>query len=205
MNHKVMNLQNLHDSSMRLYNNCIVGGAGSADSILFNLNSAVDNLKANWKGMDAAIAIRKVVVVYNAMLKIKKHLGNLSVASSKVAADYRKIQIHNGATLEEFSPVRFDDSGVSIVEDVDGNSDVIEIKPDVENAKRLIDTALDELDTFITNADNICKEITDNWQAGDGRDTAVDAFNTFMSNSNIYKNNLSDVSADITTALNNYK
>ena len=53
MNHKVNNVQMLHDDAMYLHNNLVVGGEAGADSILNSLNQAIENLKANCKGKDA--------------------------------------------------------------------------------------------------------------------------------------------------------
>ena len=48
MDHKVANVQQLHDDAMFLYNNLVLGGENSADYILNNLSQSVDNLKNNW-------------------------------------------------------------------------------------------------------------------------------------------------------------
>ena len=44
----------------------------------------------------------------------------------------------------------------------------------------------------------------ENWTAGSGRDAAQGAFESFMSNANKYKETLTEVSANITKALQNY-
>ena len=45
MDHKVTNVQQLHDDAMYLYNNLVIGGENSADYILTSLSQSVDNLK----------------------------------------------------------------------------------------------------------------------------------------------------------------
>ena len=47
-------------------------------------------------------------------------------------------------------------------------------------------------------------EIMENWTAGAGRDVAVNAYETFLSNLNQYKSVLSNASQNITKALQNY-
>ena len=47
-------------------------------------------------------------------------------------------------------------------------------------------------------------EIMGNWTVGSGRTAALDAFNSFSANVNKYKETLSEVSSNITKALQNY-
>ncbi len=57
MNHKVTNVEELYESSKDLYDNVVVKGDASAETMLEELNNAITNLKANWKGADAGINI----------------------------------------------------------------------------------------------------------------------------------------------------
>ena len=81
MNHKVNNVQQLYESAMALYNNVVAGGDCSADSILYNLNQGIENLKVNWKGMDAGLRIQEIIGVYNGMVSVRNALAKLAIAS----------------------------------------------------------------------------------------------------------------------------
>ena len=205
MDHKVNNVQNLYDDAVWLNNNVVIGGDNSADAILSNLSRGVENLKSNWKGRDAGIRIQEVIKVYNEMAMVRDALASLAADSSAVAANYRRIQNANGAGLEELSAIPYDQtSSTSRLGDYSDNADTIDINPAVENGKNLIDTANNSIDSFEVNVKNKYNEIMENWTAGTGRDKAQNAFNSFISNVAFYKQTLSEVSANITTALQNY-
>ena len=205
MDHKVNNVQKLYDDAVWLNNNVVIGGDNSADAILSNLSRGVENLKSNWKGRDAGIRIQEVIKVYNEMAMVRDALASLAADSSAVAANYRRIQNANGAGLEELSAIPYDQtSSTSRLGDYSDNADTIDINPAVENGKNLIDTANSSIDSFEVNVKNKYNEIMENWTAGTGRDKAQNAFNSFISNVAFYKQTLSEVSANITTALQNY-
>ena len=202
MNHKVNNVQSLHESAMTLYNNVVVGGDASADAILYNLNQGIENLKQNWKGKDAGLRIQEVIKVHNAMVAVRNALAQLSVDSSKVAANYREIQNANGAGLETLTSLSFE--AKTNLEDYSDTADTVDINPAAESGKNSIDNANNGLDTFIVAVKTKYSEIMENWTAGTGRDSAQNAFDSFVANVNKYKQTLSDVSTNITNALQNY-
>ena len=202
MDHKVANVQKLHDDAMYMYNNLVVGGENSADYILNNLSQSVDNLKNNWKGRDAGYRIQEVIDIHNAMITVRNALAQLASDSSKVAVNYRNIQIANGAGLDELGVINFD-----IKSKLNGHSDTadtIDINPQAEVARNLIDGANNALDTFRVDVGYRIDEIMGNWTVGSGRNAALDAFNSFSANVNKYKETLSEVSSNITKALQNY-
>ena len=190
MNHKVNNVQSLHESAMTLYNNVVVGGDSSADSILYNLNQGIENLKTNWKGKDAGLRIQEVIKVHNAMVAVRNALAQLAVDSSKVAG------------LETLTTLSFEVK--TILGDYSDNADTIDMNPAAESGKNSIDAANNALDSFIGAVKTKYSEITENWTAGTGREAAQSAFDSFLANVNQYKQTLSEVSANITTALQNY-
>ena len=202
MDHNVKNVQQLHDDAMYLYNNLVVGGENSADYILNNLSQAIDNLKNNWKGKDAGYRIQEVINVHNAMVTVRNALAQLASDSSKVAANYREIQIANGAGMDELSVVTFDTK--SILANHSDNADTININQEAEMGRNLIDGANNALDVFKTDVKFRYDYIMDNWTAGSGRDAARGAFDMFLANVNKYKETLNDASSNITKALQNY-
>ena len=202
MDHKVANLQQLHDDALYLYNNLVVGGENSADYILNNLSQSVDNLKNNWKGKDAGYRIQEVIEVHNAMVSVRNALAQLSSDSSRVAVNYRNIQIANGAGLDELAVINFDTK--SRLEGHSDTADTIDINPQAEVARNLIDGANNALDTFKVDVKTRYEDIMSNWTVGSGRNAARDAFDNFSANVNKYKETLSEVSSNITKALQNY-
>lgn len=202
MNHKVTSVQNLYNSAMTLYNNVVVGGESSADSILNNIYNGIENLKANWKGKDAGIRIQELIRVYNAMVAVRNTLAKLAADSSYVACNYREIQNANGAGLESLNRLFVEDK--TILGNYFDNSDTINITTDAEKAKSLIDGANSQMNTFESKVKSKYNEIMENWTAGAGRDAAQNAFNSFISNVGQYKQTLSEVSTKISTALKNY-
>lgn len=202
MDHRVNNVQKLHDDAVKLYNNVVVGGEASADAILNNLSQGIENLKINWKGKDAGLRIQEVITIHNEMVTIRNVLAQLSVDSSKVAANYRKIQKANGVGDDFLGELSFE--AKTRKADYSDTADTININPNAEAGKRFIDTANGAIDQFISNVKLKYNDIMDNWQAGTGRNNAQVAFDEFIAKANMYKQTLSDVSTNITKALQNY-
>ena len=202
MDHKVANVQQLHDDAMYMFNNLVVGGENSADYILNNLSQSVDNLKSNWKGRDAGVRIQEIIEVHNAMVTVRNALAQLSSDSSRVAVNYRNIQIANGAGLDELAVINFDTKS-RLTEHTD-TADTIDINPQAEVGRNLIDGANNALDTFRVEVKARYDDIMGNWTVGSGRNAAKDAFDSFSANVNKYKETLTEVSSNITKALQNY-
>lgn len=202
MDHKVANVQQLHDDAMYLYNNLVVGGENSADYILNNLSQSVDNLKSNWKGRDAGVRIQEIIEVHNAMVTVRNALAQLSSDSSRVAVNYRNIQIANGAGLDELAVINFDTK--SRLAGHTDTADTVDINPQAEVGRNLIDSANNALDTFRVEVKTRYDDIMGNWTVGSGRNAAKDAFDSFSANVNKYKETLTEVSSNITKALQNY-
>lgn len=203
MNHKVNSVQTLHDDAMALYNNVVIGGADtSAETLINNLNSGIQTLKSCWEGKDAGVQIQNVVSVHNALVGIRNALAQLAMDSSKIASNYRDIQNANGAGLETLSVINCDTK--TVMEDYSDTRDTINITPEANNGKAKIDAANNSMDGFISEVSKYYNSIMENWTVGTGRDNAVQAFDSFIANSNQYKEILSQVSASIATALQNY-
>lgn len=203
MNHKVNSVQTLHDDAMALYNNVVIGGADtSAETLINNLNSGIQVLKSCWEGKDAGVQIQNVVTVHNALVGIRNALAQLAMESSKIASNYREIQNANGAGLETLSVINCDTK--TVMEDYSDTRDTINITPEANNGKSKIDAANNSMDGFISEVSKYYNSIMENWTVGTGRDNAVQAFDSFIANSNQYKEVLSEVSTSIATALQNY-
>ena len=203
MNHKVNSVQTLHDDAMALYNNVVIGGADtSAETLINNLNSGIQTLKSCWEGKDAGVQIQNVVSVHNALVGIRNALAQLAMDSSKIASNYRDIQNANGAGLETLSVINCDTK--TVMEDYSDTRDTINITPEANNGKAKIDAANNSMDGFISEVSKYYNSIMENWTAGTGRENAQESFDTFISNSNVYKETLATASASITTAIQNY-
>lgn len=202
MAHRVVNIENLHADALTLYNSYVIGGEASADSILNDLNMAIENLKTNWKGADAGIRIQEIILVHNSMVAVRNALAELARASAAVAYDYRERQIANGANVGSLTTLNYDARTV-LGEYVD-TTDQVYIQADANVGKQKIDAANANLDTFRLNVESKYNAIMDNWQEGTGRDTAVEAFTSFINNVGAYKEKLTNASSNITLALQNY-
>lgn len=201
--HKVNNVQQLHETAFDLYQNVVVNGDASADTILNDLDEGIENLKANWKGKDAGLRIEEVIKVRNAMTEVRNVLANLAVDSSKVATYYREIQNANGAGLEDLTTLNFETK--TKLGDYTDTNDTIDINPSAETGKSKIDKVNSSIDSFASMVRSKYDELMQNWTSGTGRDSAQEAFDSFLSNVNRYKEVLSEVSSNITKALQNYK
>jgi uncharacterized protein YukE len=203
MNHKVNSVQNLYDDATGLFNNVVTGGANtSADSIITNIKAGIDNLKGCWEGKDAGVQIQNLVVVHNGMVEIRNALGSLAVDSSKIASNYRNIQNANGAGLEELGVLSCEERAKT--EDYSDTRDTVSITEEANQGKAKIDAANDAMDGFIQEVKKYYNAIMENWTVGTGREQAQEAFESFLANSNRYKETLSSVSGSITQALTNY-
>ncbi len=203
MNHNVNSVQTLHDDAYALYTNVVIGGNEySSDTIIANLATGIENLKNTWKGKDAGVQIENVVKVHNGMVGIRETLVLLASLTSQIAANYREIQNANGAGLESFGTITSDSK--SLLPDYVDNADTINITPEANNGKLKIDAASNTIDQFISEAKKYYTNIMQNWTAGSRREEIISRFDTFISNSNAYKETLNSVSQSIRTALANY-
>ena len=202
MNHNVRNVQGLHEDAMYLYHNLVVGGDNSADSILYNLNQAIENLKSNWKGKDAGTRIQELISVHNSMVSVRNSLAQLATDSSKVSANYREIQNANGAGLDTLTILNYEVK--TFLSDYSDVNDTVNINSLAEAGKNMIDNANNMLDSFTSGVKSRYDSIMENWTMGTGRDAAQGSFDSFIANVNKYKQTLTDVSANITKALQNY-
>lgn len=203
MNHKVRSVQELYEDSKALYDDIITGGSdSSADSIIANLNKAIDTLKSTWEGKDAGIWIQSLVEIHNAMVALRNALCELASDSSKVAANYRNIQNANGSNLQSIGVIESSTkSGLGEYADV---RDTINISPEAGSGGNYADSANKSIDEFISKANAKYIAITENWSVGTGRDRAQGAFDNFMTNLRKYKETLTLVSENVRKAISNY-
>ena len=136
------------------------------------------------------------------MVGIRETLATLATISSQIAANYRDIQNSNGAGLESFGTVQADSK--TTMEDYVDNADTINITPEANNGKAKIDAANQAIEQFIQEARKYYNNIMQNWTSGSQRDELITRFETFLSNSNSYKETLNQVSDSVTTAIRNY-
>ncbi len=203
MNHKVNNVQQLFDDSKFMFDNVVKGDSeSSADSIMKNLMEGIEVLKNSWEGKDAGVQINSVIEIYNAMVILRNALGSLASDSSKVASNYRMIQVQNGAGLDQLPA--FESSDVSPISTYEDNRDTISITQEANTGKSRIDTANNAFEAFISSVRQKYDAITENWVVGTGRNKADQAFSEFLNNSSKYRETLSEVSQSITEAITNY-
>ena len=203
MDHKVASVQDLYEDAKMLFTNYVVGTEEtSADTIISNLGQSIDILKSCWEGKDAGVQINNIVSVFNGMVSVRNALVLLCNRSSSIAANYREIQNANGAGLEQLTPVNTDDR-TKLPEYVD-TRDTINISSQANDGKAKLDAANNAIDGFIGTVNSYYEKIMANWTVGSGRDEAREAFDTFLRNSQSYKNTLNDVSNSIATAVKNY-
>lgn len=202
MAHRVVNIENLHTDALTLYNSYVISGDASADSILNDLNMAVENLINNWKGADAGVRINEIILVHNAMVTVRNALAELAKASAGVACDYRERQIANGANVGSLTTLNYE--AKTKLDEFSDNTDQIYIQVDANVGKQKIDNANANLDIFKSKVQIIYDSIMENWQEGSGRDEAITAFDSFINNVGSYKQKLANASNNITLALQNY-
>ena len=203
MNHRINNVTDLYNDAKGLYNELIIGGNdGSADNILSNLNSSIENLKTSWEGKDAGIQINNIISVYNFIVEIRNKLSRLSENCTLIAASYREIQNMSGSNLPELE--KLDVSEKQPLQEYSDNRDTINISEDAKVGKESVDTANSNLDIFIDSAQKYYGRIMDNWAMGPGKQDAEDAFNEFLNESFKYKELLNNASLEITKSLKNY-
>ena len=203
MNHKVLNVSELHRYAKELFDRSVVGGGdSSADTIISNLGEGIQILKNTWKGKDAGVQIQNVVSVYNGMVALRNELSVLAASTTKIAADYREIQNMNGVRGESLTTVSADSK--TVMDDYSDTRDTVDITAEANNGRMKIESAKNGLERFEVEVRNSLTEIMNNWQAGSGRDKAVELFDGFQSQVGKYKTVLGEVSQSIATAIQNY-
>ena len=204
MGHEVRSVRELFEDSLSLYNDVVEGqNEYSAATLLKNLEDGITNLKENWGGKDAGVQINNIVTVYNGFVGVRNALGLLASSASHVAADYREIQNKNGAGEEQFNPVNSQDR-TRMAEHSD-NRDTIDIKPDVTNGQAKVNSVRNSFDSFVTNCQQKCNLILENWTRGDqNRESAKNAIENFYAGANTYKELLNQACDSLDTAIRNY-
>ena len=90
--------------------------------------------------------------------------------------------------------------------DYSDDRDTIDIKPDVSSGQAKVNNAKTEMDLFIPKVRDAYNRIMENWTEGDdSRNQAKEAFETFLTNVDTYKEVLAQASNSIDTAIKNYK
>ena len=202
-NHRVNSVQDLYEDAATLFKNFVVGTEEtSGDTIISNLNRAIEILRGCWEGKDAGVQINNIVTVHNGMVSVRNALSLLCNRSSSIASNYREIQNANGAGLEQLTPVQAEEK-TKLPEYTD-TRDTINITPQANDGKARLEAANNAIDGFIAGVRTYYDKIMQNWTAGTGRDDATEAFDSFISNSQKYKNTLNEVSSSIATAVKNY-
>lgn len=201
MNHVVEDVQGLYEEAKNLLEEVV---KNQADVMINDLNLAINILKNSWKGADAGVQINNVVEIYNGMAQIRNALAVLSKDSSTVAANYREIQRLNSANLSPIAPLEIG-TDVQPLDDYHDSKDTINITPEAAEGRNKLEAVAKSYDDFQSATEHSYNVIMDNWKAGNGRDSADEAFYAFMNNSSRYKETLLEVAKSITSALSNYQ
>ena len=203
MNHKVLNVSELHKDAKEMFEASVVGSdESSADMILSNLQEGIQILKNTWEGRDAGVQIQNAVRVYNGMVTLRNELGLLAQTTTEIAANYREIQNINGGGADSLTVVKTGEK--TFLEDYVDIRDTVNITEEANNGKAKLVSAQNGLEVFQIDANTSLSKIMDNWLAGTGRDKARELFDNFQSDVTKYKEVLSKVVESVATALENY-
>lgn len=203
MNHKVLNVSELHKDAKEMFETSVVGSdESSADMILSNLQEGIQILKNTWEGRDAGVQIQNAVRVYNGMVTLRNELGLLAQTTTEIAANYREIQNINGGGADSLTVVKTGEK--TFLEDYVDIRDTVNITEEANNGKAKLVSAQNGLEVFQIDANTSLSKIMDNWLAGTGRDKARELFDNFQSDVTKYKEVLSKVVESVATALENY-
>jgi uncharacterized protein YukE len=198
---EVNDLDGLYEQSKDLYNKVV---CEKADTIIDDLDKAIDILQNSWGGADAGVQINNVVGVFNNMLTVRNALANLAKNAVDVAVYYKDIQFANRANKGEYQSINIADHKTPKADYVD-ERDIISINEESLKGKDLLDAVVDLFDEFRATVESYYNDIMSKWTAGTGRDVAVNAFEDFSKSASKYKQILSDVSQSISEAINNYQ
>ena len=108
----------------------------------------------------------------------------------------------NGVRGESLVTVSADSK--TVLDDYSDTRDTVDITAEANNGRMKIESAKNGLERFEVEVRNSLTEIMNNWQAGSGRDKAVELFDGFQSQVGKYKTVLGEVSQSIATAIQNY-
>lgn len=200
MAHSVENISELHIDAQNLLNNVVFG---TADTILNDLNSGIEELKASWKGTDAGKNIDDLITVYNGVATFRNELAKLAKAVADIAVDYDRLQVEHGGVSSNLAPLDYSDR--SLKDSYSDNFTGIDINEGAVSGKEHVDSAKNVYESFKEEASAAFNKIMDNWTAGSGREDAEGAFNTFNSKAGEYTSILTTVSSNVTTVLQNYQ
>lgn len=200
--HEIKSLNDMYSAGEELLRLAVNSDDVSADSILATLNSGIEILKEDWKGLDAGVQINSVVKAYNAMIDLRNALAKLAVKSMDVVVSYRETQNFNAASGGEFARAQFD-SKTKLPEYSD-TTDAVKISTNSNNGKTKIDDALNAIAIFTNKVNTEYAKLESNWINGPGRQNLFDDYNDYKSVLVKYQSVLAEVSQNITVAIQNY-
>ena len=202
MNHSVSSVEELYEDAKSLMELCDSTSESGASAIINNLDSAIDVLKNNWEGKDAAVQIQNLIEVRNIVANLRNELAKLATAASKIASLYRSVQVIAGSGEGELSPL--EGFPVSTLDNYEDERDTIKINANAHEALSYISGASVSLSGFAGQVQTYYNAILNNWTAGVTRDVIQSVFDTFISNVKSYQSVLSTVSSTVSNAINRY-
>lgn len=174
----------------------------SGENLIKNLESDINNLKVHWVGKDATIHINNLIKVYGALIELITQAKESSAAAGNSVIDVQGV-IHSncgegnvGDVLPSNPP---DAATIATLDD----TDEFYCEPASKSDYTLLVQICTDFDTFRNQFASEKDELMTNWISGAGKEKAVEVFNNFESNSDIYKSYLINARDNLEIAVNN--
>lgn len=199
---KVNNVQQLYDDVCALYNQEI---ETNGRKIINDLVESVDAFKSptGWKGKDAGVQINNTIIAHNSVARVINKVGEIVVDLSKILVQLRAITNANGAKADELVALNYEN--IVPLEEYSDSSDTIFISDNATIAKEKLEKTKEVMDSFV-NAITISKgKIFENWEMGETRELALEAFIEAENTVKQAGATLNEVVESVKTAISNWE
>lgn len=177
--------------------------SSNGEKLIKNLESDINNLKVHWVGTDATKHINHLISVYNALIELVYQAKRSSSEAASMGVIKVQTAIHSncgeGSVGEELPSNRPDAASIATLED----TNEFYCEPASKSDYTLLVQICTDFDNFISQFTSAKDELMNNWISGANRENAVEEFNDFASNSDLYKNYLIEARDNLEIAVNN--
>lgn len=174
----------------------------SGENLIKNLESDINNLKVHWVGMDATIHINNLIKVYNALIDLIAQAKESSAEAGNSVIGVQGVIHSNGGKVNVGDVLPSNRPDAATIATLDDTDEFYCDQGSKDDYTLLVQICTD-FDTFRNQFASEKDELMTNWISGAGKEKAVEVFNNFESNSDIYKSYLINARDNLEIAVNN--
>ncbi len=196
---KLLNLGQFYIDSKYILDS-IINSLGT--NMLDKLSESLNNMADNYHGKDSEIQINTLIVLYNELIDIENDLALISVGLSKIARNYRNVQLAFGVNKDKMLVFKYENQGklsdhIDKRDTIDISGEVMVTYNNMTEIQKLIELYDEEIKTYRL-------KICENWLMGKGHDKMEFLFDRIIGKVEKYKEKLIEGTNKVKIAIDNY-